>query len=96
MAEQAGIRENVPLAPFTSIKVGGPADAVAVCTSFAGVTEALRWAADRNAPTSARNCAGDSTLRGVNAGSATSRSKRITPPTPVTAMSSSTALQSSA
>ena len=50
MAEQAGIRENVPLAPFTSIKVGGPADAVAVCTSFAGVTEAVRWAADRNAP----------------------------------------------
>jgi len=50
MAEQAGIRENVPLAPFTSIKVGGPADALAVCTSFAGVTEALRWAGDRNAP----------------------------------------------
>jgi len=50
VAEQAGIRENVPLAPFTSIKVGGPADAVAVCTSFAGVTEAIRWAADRNAP----------------------------------------------
>ena len=50
MAEQAGIREQVPLAPFTSIKVGGPADAVAVCTSFAGVTQALRWAADRDAP----------------------------------------------
>ena len=50
MAEQAGIRENVSLAPFTSIKVGGPADALAMCTSFAGVTEALRWAADRNAP----------------------------------------------
>ena len=50
MAEQAGIREQVPLAPFTSIKVGGPADAVAVCTSFAGVTQALRWAADREAP----------------------------------------------
>lgn len=50
MAEQAGIREHVPLAPFTSIRVGGDADAVAVCTSFRGVTDALRWAADRDAP----------------------------------------------
>ena len=50
MADDAGIRENVPLAPFTSIKVGGTADAVAVCTSFAGVTSALRWARDRDAP----------------------------------------------
>ena len=50
MADEAGIRENVPLAPFTSIKVGGTADAVAVCTSFAGVTGALRWARDRDAP----------------------------------------------
>jgi len=50
VADDAGIRENVPLAPFTSIKVGGTADAVAVCTSFAGVTGALRWARDRDAP----------------------------------------------
>jgi UDP-N-acetylmuramate dehydrogenase len=50
VADEAGIRENVPLAPFTSIKVGGTADAVAVCTSFAGVTGALRWARDRDAP----------------------------------------------
>lgn len=44
------IRAHVPLAPFTSIKVGGPADALATCTSFAAVTRALRVAADRNAP----------------------------------------------
>ena len=51
MPEQAdAIRENVPLAPFTSIKVGGPADALAICSSFAAVTRALRFAADRGAP----------------------------------------------
>ena len=45
MAETtAGIREQVPLAPFTSIRVGGTADALAICTSFGGVTEALAWA----------------------------------------------------
>jgi UDP-N-acetylenolpyruvoylglucosamine reductase len=51
MPEQSdAIRENVPLAPFTSIRVGGPADALAICTSFAAVTRALRFAADRDAP----------------------------------------------
>lgn len=45
-----GIREDVPLAPFTSIRVGGPADALATCASFAAVTAALRWAAERDAP----------------------------------------------
>ncbi len=51
MAETtAGIREQVPLAPFTSIRVGGTADALAICTSFAGVTDALAWAAGRDAP----------------------------------------------
>ncbi len=44
------IREHVPLAPLTSIKVGGEADALAACTSFQGVTDALRWAAERGAP----------------------------------------------
>lgn len=44
------IREDVPLAPLTSIKVGGSADALATCTSFAAVTHALCWAADRQAP----------------------------------------------
>ncbi len=45
-----GIQEDVPLAPFTSIRVGGPADALATCASFAAVTAALRWAADRDTP----------------------------------------------
>lgn len=45
-----GIREQAPLAPLTSIKVGGPADALATCTSFRVVTQALRWARDRSAP----------------------------------------------
>lgn len=44
------IREHVPLAPLTSIRVGGHADGLATCTSFAAVTTALRWAADRQAP----------------------------------------------
>jgi UDP-N-acetylmuramate dehydrogenase len=51
MAESAeAIRQHVPLAPFTSIKVGGPADALATCTSFAAVTHALAWARDNQAP----------------------------------------------
>ncbi len=51
MPEHAdAIREHVPLAPLTSIRVGGEADALATCTSFASVTRALRFAADRAAP----------------------------------------------
>ncbi|MSO44237.1 MAG: UDP-N-acetylmuramate dehydrogenase [Thermoleophilia bacterium] len=51
MSEAQGlIRENVPLAPFTTIKVGGAADVLATCTSFAAVTTALRVAADRDLP----------------------------------------------
>lgn len=44
------IRDDVSLAPFTSIRVGGPADSLAACASFAVVTAALRWAADRDVP----------------------------------------------
>ena len=45
-----GIARDVPLAPLTSIKVGGPADALATCTSFAAVTRALAWARAHDAP----------------------------------------------
>ena len=44
------IAGDVPLAPLTSIRVGGPADAMATCTSFRAVTGALAWARDRGAP----------------------------------------------
>ncbi len=51
MPEAPGtIERHAPLAPFTSIKVGGAADALASCTSFAAVTTALRWARDQGAP----------------------------------------------
>lgn len=45
-----GIWRNAPLAPLTSIRVGGPADALATCTSFRAVTSALGWARGRGAP----------------------------------------------
>lgn len=51
MAEApAAIQRQAPLAPLTSIKVGGPADALATCTSFRAVTQALRWARGQDAP----------------------------------------------
>lgn len=46
----AAIQRHAPLAPLTSIKVGGPADALATCTSFRAVTQALRWAREQDAP----------------------------------------------
>ena len=51
MAEApAAIQRTAPLAPLTSIKVGGPADALATCTSFRAVTQALQWARQQDAP----------------------------------------------
>lgn len=51
MAEApAAIQRKAPLAPLTSIRVGGPADALATCTSFRAVTQALRWARQQDAP----------------------------------------------
>ena len=47
---RAPVQRDAPLAPLTSIRVGGPADALATCTSFASVTRALAWAADAEAP----------------------------------------------
>lgn len=38
------------LAPLTTIKVGGPAEALCVATSFREVTAALAWAADAELP----------------------------------------------
>lgn len=50
MAEApAAIQRKAPLAPLTSIKVGGTADALATCTSFRAVTQALQWARQQDA-----------------------------------------------
>lgn len=44
------IERNVPLAPHTSLRVGGPADWFLVANSAQQVAEALRWAADDGLP----------------------------------------------
>jgi UDP-N-acetylenolpyruvoylglucosamine reductase len=44
------LEHNVPLAPFTTIRVGGSARACVAARSFREVTEALAWAADADAP----------------------------------------------
>ena len=44
------IQENIPLAPFTTFKVGGPARYFADCASESEVQEAVRQAAERKLP----------------------------------------------
>ena len=44
------IRDGVPLAPFTTLELGGPARHFAEATDEAGVVEALRWADARKLP----------------------------------------------
>ena len=44
------IERDVPLAPHTSLRVGGPADWFLVANSAQQVAEALRWAADDGLP----------------------------------------------
>ncbi len=44
------LAHDVPLAPFTTIRVGGTARACATARSFREVTEALAWAATRDLP----------------------------------------------
>ena len=44
------IRENVPLAPLTTMGVGGPARFLAVCGSRDEICEGLSWAAQRGVP----------------------------------------------
>lgn len=44
------LEHDVPLAPFTTIRVGGRARAAATVRSFREVTAALAWAAERDLP----------------------------------------------
>ncbi|MBT4100298.1 MAG: UDP-N-acetylmuramate dehydrogenase [Gemmatimonadetes bacterium] len=44
------IDEHVPLAPFTTLGIGGPARYLAHCTSVEEICEALEWAATRSIP----------------------------------------------
>ncbi|MCC6832228.1 MAG: UDP-N-acetylmuramate dehydrogenase [Thermoleophilia bacterium] len=44
------LARDVSLAPFTTIRVGGPADALSVARSFRDVTAALAWARDEDMP----------------------------------------------
>jgi UDP-N-acetylmuramate dehydrogenase len=44
------IREREPLAPYTTWKIGGPADILAVPSGVEDLEIALRWAADRRVP----------------------------------------------
>lgn len=44
------LRRDAPLAPLTTIRVGGRADAMCTAASFAGVVAALRWAAGEGLP----------------------------------------------
>ncbi len=44
------IREQVPLAPYTSLGLGGPARAFTTVTTIAEIQEALCWADAREIP----------------------------------------------
>jgi UDP-N-acetylmuramate dehydrogenase len=44
------IQENIPLAPLTTFKVGGPARYFVDCASESQVQDAVQWAAERNLP----------------------------------------------
>ena len=44
------LARDVSLAPFTTIRVGGTADALCVARSFREVTAALAWARDEGMP----------------------------------------------
>ncbi len=46
------IREQVPLAPLTTLELGGPAQYLAVAEDVAMAVEALRWARQRDLPVS--------------------------------------------
>src|SRR6187397_184068 len=46
-----GLRERVPLAPLTTIGIGGPARWFVEATSAAEVEQALAWAAEEALPT---------------------------------------------
>lgn len=43
-------RKNVPLAPYTTLGLGGPADELVTCTGTAGLIEAIRYADERRIP----------------------------------------------
>ncbi|MGE3954170.1 MAG: UDP-N-acetylmuramate dehydrogenase [Parachlamydiales bacterium] len=44
------IQRNSPLAPYTTLKVGGPAEALAAVSTASEMGEALRWARERGLP----------------------------------------------
>lgn len=44
------IQENIPLAPLTTLQVGGPARYFVDCASESEVQDAVHWAAERNLP----------------------------------------------
>ena len=50
MKREPELLENVPLAPFTTIGLGGPARYFARVRSGAGLGQVLRWAAERDLP----------------------------------------------
>jgi UDP-N-acetylmuramate dehydrogenase len=50
MAVSLEIRENVPLAPFTTLGIGGPARWFAESASEEELLHAVRWARERNLP----------------------------------------------
>ena len=50
MKREPELLENVPLAPFTTIGLGGPARYFARVRSVAGLGQVLRWAAERDLP----------------------------------------------
>lgn len=45
------IEQHMPLAPLTSLRLGGPARYLARCTSVEDLRESLAWAAERGQPT---------------------------------------------
>lgn len=49
-AESVNVQENVPLAPYTTFRVGGPARFLIEAKTEAELVEAFRWAAERAAP----------------------------------------------
>jgi UDP-N-acetylmuramate dehydrogenase len=43
-------RKSVPLAPYTTLGLGGPAEELVTCTSIAGLTEAIQYADGKQIP----------------------------------------------
>ncbi|MBQ38046.1 MAG: UDP-N-acetylenolpyruvoylglucosamine reductase [Gemmatimonadaceae bacterium] len=50
MDESVNIEQDIPLAPFTSLRLGGPARYLARCTRVDDLRECLTWAVERSLP----------------------------------------------